>query len=148
MAMQSYAAALVDALYDSLVDDNRVSLIGSYVLGLGPQRHLMDRLRTDFRDRIDDPPTSEAGAAAVGAAMAGMRPFVDLGTAAFSFLAWSQVINEAPISYYMSGGRLPVPVTFHLLHGVRGGGAAQHSQSPQSMMANAPGLEIVAPSCA
>jgi pyruvate dehydrogenase E1 component beta subunit len=150
MATQSYAAALVEALYDSLVDDDRVSLIGSYVLGLGPQRHLMDRLRTDFRDRIDDPPTSEAGAAAVGigAAMAGMRPFVDLGTAAFSYLAWSQVINEAPISYYMSGGRIPVPVTFHLLHGVRGGGAAQHSQSPQSMMANAPGLEIVAPSTA
>lgn len=150
MAMQSYAAALVDALYDSLVDDDRVSLIGSYVLGLGPQRHLMDRLRTDFRDRIDDPPTSEAGAAAVGigAAMAGMRPFVDLGTAAFSFLAWSQVINEAPVSNYMSGGRIAVPVTFHLLHGVRGGGAAQHSQSPQSMMANAPGLEIVAPSTA
>lgn len=150
MATQSYAAALVDALYDSLVADDRVSLIGSYVLGLGPQRHLMDRLRTDFRDRIDDPPTSEAGAAAVGvgAAMAGMRPFVDLGTASFSFLAWSQVINEGPISYYMSGGRTPVPVTFHLLHGVRGGGAAQHSQSPQSMMANAPGLEIVAPSTA
>jgi acetoin:2,6-dichlorophenolindophenol oxidoreductase subunit beta len=150
MATQSYAAALVDALYDSLADDDRVSLIGSYVLGLGPQRHLMDRLRTDFRDRIDDPPTSEAGAAAVGigAAMAGMKPFVDLGTAAFSFLAWSQVINEAPVSYYMSGGRIAVPVTFHLLHGVRGGGAAQHSQSPQSMMANAPGLEIVAPSTA
>jgi pyruvate/2-oxoglutarate/acetoin dehydrogenase E1 component len=150
MATQSYAAALVDALYDSLADDDQVSLIGSYVLWLGPQRHLMDRLRTDFRDRIDDPPTSEAGAAAVGigAAMAGMRPFVDLGTAAFSFLAWSQVINEAPVSYYMSGGRIAVPVTFHLLHGVRGGGAAQHSQSPQSMMANAPGLEIVAPSTA
>lgn len=150
MATQSYAAALVEALYDSLADDDRVSLIGSYVLGLGPQRHLMDRLRTDFRDRIDDPPTSEAGAAAVGigAAMAGMRPFVDLGTAAFSFLAWSQVINEAPVSNYMSGGRIAVPVTFHLLHGVRGGGAAQHSQSPQSMMANAPGLEIVAPSTA
>src|SRR5215467_730584 len=150
MPVQTYAEALVDALYDSLASDARVSLIGSYVLGLGPQRHLMDRVRKDFRDRIDDPPTSEAGAAAVGvgAAMAGLRPFVDLGTAAFSYLAWSQVINEAPISYYMSGGRLSVPVTFHLLHGVRGGGAAQHSQSPQSMMANAPGLEIVVPSCA
>ena len=150
MAMQSYAAALVEALHDSLAEDARVNLIGSYVLGLGPQRHLMDPLRQKFRDRIDDPPTSEAGAAAVGvgAAMAGMRPFVDLGTAAFSYLAWSQVINEAPISYYMSGGRTPVPVTFHLLHGVRGGGAAQHSQSPQSMMANAPGLEIVVPATA
>jgi len=150
MAKQSYAAALVDALYDSLAADDRISLIGSYVLGLGPQRHLMDRLRKDFRDRIDDPPTSEAGAAAagVGAAMAGMRPFVDLGTGSFSYLAWSQVTNEAAISYYMSGGRIPVPVTFHLLHGVRGGGAAQHSHSPQSMMSNAPGLEIVVPSTA
>jgi pyruvate dehydrogenase E1 component beta subunit len=48
----------------------------------------------------------------------------------------------------MSGGRISVPVTFHVLHGVRGGGAAQHSQSPQSMMANAPGLEILVPSTA
>ena len=150
MPKQSYAQALVDALYDSLAADERVSLIGSYVLGLGPQRHLMDRVRTDFRDRIVDPPTAEAGAAAtgIGAAMAGMRPFVDLGTGSFSFLAWSQIINEAAVSYYMSDGRIPVPVTFHLLHGVRGGGAAQHSHSPQSMMCNAPGLEIVAPSSA
>ena len=150
MPRRSFAAALVDGLYDSLAADPRVSLIGSYVLGLGPQRHLMDRIRKDFRDRIVDPPTAEAGAAAtgVGAAMAGMRPFVDLGTASFSYLAWSQVINEAAISYYMSDGRIPVPVTFHLLHGIRGGGAAQHSNSPQSMMCNAPGLEIVAPSTA
>jgi acetoin:2,6-dichlorophenolindophenol oxidoreductase subunit beta len=150
MPKLSYTQALVDALYDSLAADPRVSLIGSYVLGLGPQRHLMDRVRADFRDRIADPPTAEAGAAAtgIGAAMAGMRPFVDLGTGSFSFLAWSQVINEAAIACYMSGGRLPVPVTFHLLHGVRGGGGAQHSHSPQAMMCNAPGLEIVAPSCA
>jgi pyruvate/2-oxoglutarate/acetoin dehydrogenase E1 component len=148
MAKLSFAQALVDGLRDSLAADPRVSLIGSYVLGLGPQRHLMDSLRAEFRDRIVDPPTAEAGAAAtgIGAAMAGMRPFVDLGTGSFSFLAWSQIVNEAAVSYYMSGGRIPVPVTFHLLHGVRGGGAAQHSHSPQSMMCNAPGLEIVAPS--
>jgi pyruvate dehydrogenase E1 component beta subunit len=148
MAKLSYAQALVDALCDSLKADDRVSLIGSYVLGLGPQRHLMDRVRTEFRDRVVDPPTAEAGAAAtgVGAAMAGMRPFVDLGTGSFSFLAWSQITNEAAVSAYMSNGRINAPVTFHLLHGVRGGGAAQHSHSPQSMMCNAPGLEIVAPS--
>lgn len=150
MAKQSYAAALVDGIYDSLAADPRVSLIGSYVLGLGPQRSLMDRIRKDFRDRIVDPPTAEAGASAagIGAAMAGMRPFVDLGTGSFSYLAWSQIVNEAAVSSYMSNGKIPVPVTFHLLHGVRGGGAAQHSNSPQSMMCNAPGLEIVAPSCA
>jgi acetoin:2,6-dichlorophenolindophenol oxidoreductase subunit beta len=150
MPMQNYAAALVDALYDGLAADERVSLIGSYVLGLGPQRHLMDRIRNDFGSRIVDPPTAEAGAAAtgVGAAMAGMRPFVDLGTGSFSYLAWSQIINEAAVSYYMSGGRISVPVTFHLLHGVRGGGAPQHSHSPQSMMCNAPGLEIAVPATA
>lgn len=147
---QSYAAALVDALHDSLRDDGRVSIIGGYVLGLGPQRHLMDRIRKDFPDRVFDPPTSEAGFAAVGAgaAMAGMRPFVDLGTAAFSLLAFSQLTNEAAVARYMSGGSLAAPVTFHMLHGIRGGGAPQHSVSPQAMLWNAPGLEIVAPSTA
>jgi pyruvate/2-oxoglutarate/acetoin dehydrogenase E1 component len=150
MPVKSYAEALVDAIYDSLAADPRVSLIGSYVLGLGPQRQLMDRVRKDFRDRIVDPPTAEAGAAAtgVGAAMAGARPFVDLGTGSFPYLAWSQIVNEAAVAHYMSGGRITVPVTFHLLHGVRGGGAAQHSHSPQAMLCNAPGLEIVVPATA
>src|SRR5215467_3233120 len=122
MPVQTYAEALVDALYDSLAADPRVSLIGSYVLGLGPQRHLMERVRKTFHDRIADPPTAEAGAAAtgVGAAMAGVRPFVDLGTGSFPYLAWSQIVNEAAISYYMSDGRIPVPVTFHLLHELLG----------------------------
>jgi pyruvate dehydrogenase E1 component beta subunit len=150
MSKQSYAAALVDALHDGLRADPRVSILGGYVLGLGPQRTLTDRLRQDFPDRVFDPPTSEAGNAAVGvgAAMAGMRPFVDLGTGSFSYLAWSQITNEAAVAHYMTNGRLTVPVTFHLLHGVRGGGAAQHSQSPHAMLWNAPGLEIAAPSTA
>src|SRR3990170_8632261 len=150
MPKQSYAAALVDGIYDSLAADDRASMIGSYVLGLGPQRKLMDRIRDAFPDRIVDPPTSEAGSAAtgVGAAMAGMRPFVDLGTGSFSYLAWSQLTNEAAVAHYMSNGRLTAPVTFHLLHGIRGGGAPQHSQSPHAMLWNAPGLEIVAPSTA
>ncbi|MBI4292062.1 MAG: alpha-ketoacid dehydrogenase subunit beta, partial [Betaproteobacteria bacterium] len=93
---------------------------------------------------------SEAGSAAVGvgASMAGMRPFVDLGTGSFTYLAWSQITNEAAVAHYMSNGRLTVPVTFHMLHGVRGGGAPQHSQSPHAMLWNAPGLEIAAPSTA
>jgi acetoin:2,6-dichlorophenolindophenol oxidoreductase subunit beta len=150
MPVKSYAEALVDALYDSLAADSRVSLIGSYVLGLGPQRQLMDRVRRDFRDRVVDPPTAEAGSAAtgVGAAMAGVRPFVDLGTGSFPYLAWSQIVNEAAVGHYMSGGKITVPVTFHLLHGVRGGGASQHSHSPQAMMCNAPGLEIAVPATA
>ena len=148
--LQSYAAALVDALHDGLRADPRVSIIGGYVLGLGPQRSLTDRLKRDFPDRVIDPPTSEAGVAALGAgaAMAGMHPFVDLGTASFSYLAWTQIVNEAAVAHYQSGGRLTVPVTYHMLHGVRGGGAPQHSHSPQAMLLNAPGLQIVAPSTA
>ena len=150
MSKQSYAAALVDALHDGLRTDPRVSIIGGYVLGLGPQRTLTDRLKQDFPDRVFDPPTSEAGNAAVGvgASMAGMRPFVDLGTGSFTYLAWSQITNEAAVAHYMSNGRLTAPVTFHMLHGVRGGGAPQHSQSPHAMLWNAPGLEIAAPSTA
>jgi len=143
----SYAAALVDGLYRAMEADRRINLIGSYVLGLGPQRALMDRIRGAFPGRICDPPTAEACAAGMGAgaAMAGSRPFVDLGTGSFAYLAWSQLVNEAAVARHMSNGQISVPVVYHLLHGVRGGGAAQHSGSPQAMLWNAPGLEIVVP---
>jgi pyruvate/2-oxoglutarate/acetoin dehydrogenase E1 component len=146
----SYAAALVEGLYSAMESDRRVNLIGSYVLGLGPQRGLMDRIREAFPGRVCDPPTAEAAAAGMGAgaAMAGSRPFVDLGTGSFAYLAWSQLVNEAAVAHHMSNGQISVPVVYHLLHGVRGGGAAQHSGSPQAMLWNAPGLEIVVPASA
>ena len=148
MKQTSYAAAIVDALRISLAVDSRVSLIGSYVLGLGPERVLMDSIRAEFADRIYDPPTSEAAIVSVGAgaAMAGARPFVDIGTASFSYVGWSPLVNEAAVARHMSGGQLRVPVVYHMLHGLRGGGAAQHSHSPQAMLWNAAGLEIVVPS--
>ena len=78
--------------------------------------------------------------------MAGLRPIVDLSTGSFIYEAWPQVANEAANAYYMSGGQTRVPVVFHIFHGLRGGGAAQHSGSPQAMLWNVPGLEIVLPS--
>jgi acetoin:2,6-dichlorophenolindophenol oxidoreductase subunit beta len=148
MKKMSYAAALVDALRTSLAEDPKVSLIGSYILGLGPKRVLMDPLRAEFADRICDPPTAEAALVAIGAgaALAGSRPFVDVGTGSFIYLAWSPLVNEAAVAHYMSGGLLQVPAVYHILHGLRGGGAAQHSHSPQAMLWNAAGLEIVLPS--
>ena len=144
----TFAAAFVEALHDGLSADPRASVIGGHVLGLGPERQMMERIREDFPGRVIDPPTAEAAIAALGtgAAMAGARPFVDLGTASFAYLAWSQLANEAAVAHYMTGGRLNVPVTFHFLHGVRGAGAAQHSHSPHAMLTNVSGLEIVAPS--
>lgn len=147
---QTYAAAFVDALLDSMDADRTVSLIGSAPLGLGPERHLTEEIRRRHPGRVMDPPTAEGGVASVGAgaAMAGVRPFVDLLTGSFVYLAWTQIVNEAANGYYMSGGRLQVPVTYHCLEGVRGAGAPQHSQSPHAMLWNAPGIEIVMPSMA
>lgn len=148
MTQKTYAAALIEALYERMARGPEVSVIGSYVLGLGPLRHLVNKIRDDFGDRVIDPPSSEAAVASlgIGAAMAGARPFIDLGTASFAFEACSQIVNEAANAHYMSGGQISVPVVFHMLHGLRGGGAAQHSHSPQAMFWNCPGLEIVLPS--
>lgn len=92
-------------------------------------------------------PISELGACGlgIGAAMAGLRPIVDVGNGSFVFEAWPQIVNEAANALYMSGGQTQIPVVFHMSHGLRGGGGAQHSHSPQAMFWNSPGLEIVLP---
>ncbi len=147
MAKITYAQALIDALHGAMAEDPRINMIGSYVLGLGPLRGLVDRLKADFANRIVDPPCSESAVVAlgIGAAMAGDRPFIDIGTASFLFEAWSQIVNEAGNAHSMTGGQVSVPAVFHVLHGQRGGSAAQHGHSPQAMLWNAPGIEIVLP---
>jgi pyruvate dehydrogenase E1 component beta subunit len=146
----TYAAAFVQALLDAMAEDEAVAMIGSVPLGLGPERRLTETIRARFPDRVFDPPTSEGGIAALGAgaAMAGQRPLVDLGTGAFAFLAWMQIVNEAAVAHLMSGGRVHVPVTYHALEGVRGAGAPQHSHTLHAMLWNAPGIELVLPSTA
>jgi len=133
MRKLSYAGAIVEALRTSLSEDPTFSLVGSYVLGLGPKRVLMDSIRAEFPDRIFDPPTSEAAIVSIGAgaAMAGARPFVDIGTASFSYVGWSPLVNEAAVARYMSGGSLRVPVVYHVLHGLRGGGAPVRRYLPE-----------------
>lgn len=143
----TYAEAKIEALRDVMRADRRVCLVGSYFLGLSPRRVLLDDIRKEFPDRVFDPPISEGAVCglAVGAAMAGLRPIVELTTASFLFHGFPQVVNEAANARYMSGGQLSAPVVFHILHGLRGGGAAQHSHSPQAMLWNTPGLEIALP---
>ena len=147
----AYYEAKLEALREILVADERVHLISDTItgfLGLSPHRVLFAEIAKSFPDRVVSPPISELASCglAIGAAMAGLRPVVDLITASFVFEAWPQVVNEAANAYYMSGGQTKVPAVFHLLHGLRGGGGAQHSQSPQAMLWNCPGLEIVLPS--
>lgn len=142
----TYAEAFLTAIGDAMAADPRVSLIGR-PFSLGPTRVLVEGLRARFPDRVSEPPISEPATAALGAgaAMAGMHPFVDLATGAFSFLAFSQLVNEAPVAHYMSGGRLAVPVTYHVTQGVRGAGAPQHSHDMHGHLWNSPGLQILMP---
>ncbi len=143
-----YAKALVQVLRESVEHDDRVHLMGQYFLGLTHHREMMAEIRDNYPERVYYPPIAEVGyvGAAIGAAMAGLRPIVDIATASFIFQAFPQVVNEAANIYYMSGGKTKVPMVFHFNQGIRGGGAAQHSHSPQAMLWNTPGLEIIAPS--
>jgi pyruvate/2-oxoglutarate/acetoin dehydrogenase E1 component len=122
--------------------------MGQYFLGLTRHRTLMAAVRDEFPDRVYYPPIGELGYVgnAIGAAIGGLRPIVDIATASFIFQAFPQIVNEAANIHYMSGGQTKVPVIFHFNHGIRGGGAAQHSHSPQAMLWNTPGLQIMAPS--
>lgn len=148
MAIKSFAQAMVDGLSYSLASDPRILVIGRGMTGHGPEMEAENALHAKYAGRIDDPPTSEGVVAsvAIGAAMAGNPTFVHFGTAVFAFEACNQILNEAGNARYMSNGQLKVPAIFHMFHGIRGGGGAQHSQSPVSMYANVPGLQVVLPS--
>lgn len=143
----AYYEAKFEALREILAADERVHLIGGTFLSLSPHRKLFQDIAERYPDRVVAPPISELAFSglATGAAMAGLRPIVDFSTGSFIFEAWPQVVNEAANASYMSGGQTRAPVVFHLFHGLRGGGAAQHSASPQAMLWNCPGLEIVLP---
>lgn len=147
MTEMSYAEAMIDGMHGCMEADPRVSVLGNEVLGLGPERVHLERIKESFPGRITFPPTSEAAysATAIGAAMAGERVFVHLGAASFSYLAMSSIANEAATAHATSGGELRVPVVIHMLHGLRIGGASQHSESPQAKFWNTPGLEIALP---
>ncbi len=150
MTRLSYAQGMERGLREVLSEDDRVFLMGQYFFGLTEHRRLTVGIREDFPDRIWDPPIAEVGYAGtgIGAAISGLRPIVDMATASFSFQAFSQLVNEAANVHYMTGGQTAVPVVFHVNHGIRGGGAAQHSHSPQGMLMQVPGIKIMTPSTA
>ncbi len=144
----TYREALNQAMRDEMQRDERVFLIGEdvgyyqgafkvskgFVEAFGPQRVL-------------DTPITEAGftGLAIGAAMAGLRPIVELMTFNFGILALDQIVNNAAKIRYMSGGQLSIPIV------IRGPGSAahqlgaQHSQSLEAWFCHVPGLKVIAP---
>lgn len=147
MAQMTHAEALALAICESLEADPSVVLINASYGGLTEHRASYGVIRKRFADRITDTPISELGycGIATGAAMTGLRPIVAISTGAFSFEAWPQIVNEAAVACYGSAGRVTAPVVFHMLTGIRGAGAVQHSHATQAMFCNAPGLQVVAP---
>jgi len=100
------------------------------------------------KDRIIDTPISEAGftGLGVGAAMAGMRPIVDIMFGDFLMIIMDQVANQAAKIHYMSGGKWKVPMVIRATMGATRRSAAQHSQSLHAWPSHIPGLKVVVPS--
>lgn len=100
-----------------------------------------------YSERIIYPPIAELASCgiAVGAAMAGSRPLVNLGMASYAYQSWPQLVNEAPNIHYMTGGAVRVPLVVHFFAGGRPGSAAQHTHHPEASLLGVPGLEVVVP---
>lgn len=144
----SFAEGLAKAIYESLAANPSVVLIGGSIVGLNmAARKFMEPVVREFSARMMVTPVSELAlaGAGIGAAMCGQRPLVDLGTGSFIYQAFAQVANEAANVHYMSGGQTSAPVTFYCLAGIRGTGAAQHSQRTQAMLGQVPGLQVLVP---
>jgi pyruvate dehydrogenase E1 component beta subunit len=147
MPNKSYAQAMLDGILHSFESDPTTRVIGpSFAQGRGSPE-TQEAFFTTYGDRVMQPPISEGVIASVGAgaAMAGLRPFVNFGTSTFAFEAMNQIVSEAGNAHFMSGGQIAAPVIYHMFAGVRGGGGPQHSTSPQSMYANCPGLQVLLP---
>ena len=145
----SFSLAINDALHNAMALDEKVFVIGQGVKSPwyvgNTTRGLIDRFG---EKRVIDTPVSENAitGAAVGAALAGMRPVVVHPRMDFMFYAFDPIINEAANWYYMFGGTLSVPVVFWGIINRGGEQAAQHSQALQAMLAHVPGLKVVMPS--
>ena len=148
MRQISYAEAINETLHQMIEKDESVFLIGQGVTSpwyVGATTvGLIDR----FPERIIDTPVSENGitGAAVGAALAGMRPVLMHPRMDFMYYAMDQIANHAANWYYMFGGQVSVPITLWGIINRGGEQAAQHSQALQAMFTHIPGLKVVMPS--
>jgi pyruvate/2-oxoglutarate/acetoin dehydrogenase E1 component len=144
----TYREALRMALREALARDPRVFLMGEDVGRYGGTYAVSKDLLGEFgEERIRDTPLSESAfvGAGIGAALAGMRPIVEIMTVNFSLLALDQIMNNAATIRHMSGGQFSIPLVIRM---ATGGGrqlAAQHSHSLEGWYAHIPGLRIVTP---
>jgi pyruvate dehydrogenase E1 component beta subunit len=145
----TFSQAVNEALAEELRRDPSVFVIGEDVAEAGTPFKVLGGLVEEFGpERIVDSPISEAGITglAVGAAMSGLRPVVDIMFGDFLTLVMDQLANQAAKTHYMSGGKLKVPLTLRTTMGATRRSGAQHSQSLHAWVAHVPGLKVVLPS--
>jgi pyruvate dehydrogenase E1 component beta subunit len=144
----TYREAMREAIREALVQDDRVFLMGEDVGRYGGCYAVSKGLLEEFGpDRVRDTPLSEAAfvGAGIGAALAGMRPIVEVMTVNFSLLALDQIVNNAAIYLHMSGGQFNVPIVIRMATGAGRQVAAQHSHSLEGWYAHIPGIKVVTP---
>src|SRR5690348_1188418 len=145
----TFAQAVREALAEEMRRDQHVCIFGEDVAEAGTPFKVLSGLVNEFGpERILDTPISEAGftAVAVGAAMTGMRPVVDIMFGDFLTLTMDQMVNQAAKVHYMSGGHWKVPMVMRTTLGATRRSAAQHSQSLLAWFSHVPGLKVVLPS--
>lgn len=144
-----FGEAIKEALAEELRRDPTVFMLGEDIAEAGTTFKVLNGLVEEFgKERVLDTPISEPGftGLAVGAAMTGMRPVVDIMFGDFSGLIMDQVANQAAKIHYMSGGKLKVPMVLRTTMGAGRRSAAQHSQSLHAWYSHIPGLKVVVPS--
>lgn len=133
--------AVREALAEEMRRDDRVFILGEDIAEAGHPFKVLSGLVEEFgTSRVLDTPISEAGftGIAVGAAMAGMRPVVDIMFGDFATLIMDQMVNQAAKVHYMSGGKWKVPMVLRTTMGATRRSAAQHSQSLHAWFCHIP----------
>jgi pyruvate/2-oxoglutarate/acetoin dehydrogenase E1 component len=144
----TYREAVREAIRDAIKRDDRVFLMGEDIGRYGGSYAVTKGLLAELGpERIRDTPLSESGftGAGIGAAMAGMRPIVELMTVNFSLLALDQILNTAATVRHMSGNQFGVPLVIRMATGAGRQLAAQHSHSLEGWYAHIPGIKVLAP---
>jgi pyruvate/2-oxoglutarate/acetoin dehydrogenase E1 component len=148
MTRMTYVSAAIEALAEEMTRDETVWAVGEDLSSggvFGQYRGLADRFGSH---RIVDTPISEAAivGAALGAAMLGTRPVVEMRFSDFAMCAMDEVINQTAKARYMLGGQVRVPMVIREPIGMGRSAAAQHSQSLEAWYTHVPGLVVVCPS--
>ncbi|MBF6606086.1 MAG: alpha-ketoacid dehydrogenase subunit beta [Chloroflexi bacterium] len=148
MARVNYVSAMRLALKQALGDDPRTFLMGEDIGHYGGVFRITAGLQDEFgAERVRDTPISEAAfiGAALGAAMCGLRPIVEVMYVDFTLVGMDQIINQTAKTRFMTGGQFQTPMTILTQGGGGKGNAAQHSQSLEAVFAQIPGLTVALP---